>query len=144
MKKAISVLTFALLQLLLPGKAKAQTATATSKATAYTSKTDGKTTASHSVSAQNSDSGYSLKAEFEPGKTAEVKEALLSGLNRQYLTESSGKWHWKKEQNSETAYSFVLSEGKLKISIDKDLLSANDYQKLEKLSEKVAGIISGK
>ena len=75
---------------------------------------------------------------------AEIKEALLSGLNRQYLTESPGKWYWKKEQNSETAYSFVLSEGKLKISLDKDLLSANDYQKLEKLSEKAAGIISGK
>lgn len=142
MKKVMYVLTFTLLKMLYPNAAHAQTATAT--ATAYTSKTDGNVTASHSVSVQNSDSSYNMKAEFDPAKTAEIKKLLDTNLDKQYRLSSSGKWHWKKEENNETAYSFLLSEGRLKINIAKDLLSASTYKNLESISERAAAIISSK
>jgi hypothetical protein len=124
--------------------AKAQTSTSTATASTSTTKKDGKLTSHNSVSVSNSDQAYSLRAEFNVDDYSKIKSVLEKNLERNYRTESANTIKWSKEENAQTAYSFILTGNKLKINVDKDLVSDATFEKLKGLGTKLSAIISAK
>lgn len=130
--------------------AKAQTATATAgnmtaTATAQSSnakiKSQTKTTTS-SVSVSISDNSYSLHATYDSFKRAKLQKLLMENLEKNLLSTSNDKMIWKKENNSETAYIFTLTDEKLKVSIDRELVSNSTFEKLKALGEKISDLLN--
>lgn len=159
MKKLNFIAALVLMQIFTAGLY-AQTATATAisangtkaKATATTmakemkssTKTDGKQTSASSVAIQDSGLAYSMSAIFDVHKTKEIRQLLVNNVDRQYFSAGNGTAQWKKEENGNTAYSFVLSEGRLKINIDRELVAPSAYEKFRALGEKISVVISAK
>jgi hypothetical protein len=139
MTKVIYYLVFMLCSLV----AGAQTTTSTATATA-TTKQDGEVKSHSSVSINNTDTFYSLNADFDKNKTTQVKNLLADNLDKKYMISNGSTVKWIKEQDGETVYSFVLSNGKLRVSIDKELMSEAAFEKFRALGEKISKTISGK
>jgi hypothetical protein len=139
MTKVIYYLVFMLCSLV----AGAQTTTSTATATA-TTKQDGEVKSHSSVSINNTDTFYSLNADFDKNKTTQVKNLLADNLDKKHMISNGSTVKWIKEQDGETVYSFVLSNGKLRVSIDKELMSEAAFEKFKALGEKISKTISGK
>lgn len=124
----------------------AQTAEANSGNTTAVAKTSSKQTkttkSSVSVSISNSDDYYSLLANFDASKTKKLEKLLSDNLENSLLSTDSGNKTWKKDNDGQTAYSFVLREGKLKVNIDKELVSKETFEKLKALGEKISETLS--
>lgn len=124
----------------------AQTATASSgNTTAIAKVPPGQTkTTKSSVSISISDNNYSLQASFDKGKTKKLEKLLSDSMDNNLLTNDAGSKIWKKENKGETAYSVVLKEEKLKMSIDKELVSDETFERLKALGEKISETLSDK
>lgn len=119
----------------------AQTATATANgvtATATSGSITTTTSVSVSVSIQNSDDSYSLSAKFDSYKRKKLEKLLLENLEKQYFAQNGNTAIWKKTNNGDVAFSVILSDKKLKINIDKDLVSEGTFEKFKALGEKIS------
>lgn len=123
--------------------ANAQTATASANGTTAIAKSSTKSTKT-SVSISDSDSSYSLHASFDSWKKEKLQKLLAENLDKNLLTSTEKSMIWKKENNSETAYSFTLTNEKLKVSIDKDLVSKSTFEKFKKLGEEISDTLTEK
>ena len=123
--------------------ANAQTATASANGTTAIAKSSTKSTKT-SVSVSDSDSSYSLHASFDSWKKEKLQKLLAENLDKSLLTSTEKSMIWKKENDSETAYSFTLTNEKLKVSIDKDLVSKSTIEKLKKLGEEISETLTEK
>ncbi|MCV9930356.1 hypothetical protein OIU83_22040 [Flavobacterium sp. LS1R49] len=124
--------------------AQAQTAIATSGNTTTVVKTPSKQTKTTktTVSVSDSDNSYSLQASFDAWKTKKLEKLLSDNLDKSLFTTDAGTKIWKKDSKGETAYSFILKGEKLKISIDKELVSDETFEKLKALGEKISETLS--
>lgn len=120
--------------------ARVNTSTPTAKAH-YSSKSSSSKT---SVSISDSDDSYTLRAEFDSSKRAKLQKLLLEHLDKDFLSTKGSVMVWKKEQDDETAYIFALSEDKLKVSIDKELISRSSFEKFKTLGEKISDVLTEK
>lgn len=133
-----------LVMMVVSTMAQAQTAIATSgnaTAVAKASSSQTKTTKT-SISVSNSDDSYSLHAIFDNFRTKNIERLLFDNLDKNLFSSDKNAKIWKKENNGETAYSFVLKEGRLKVSIDKELVSKGTFEKLEALGERISEALS--
>ena len=126
--------------------AQAQTAIATSgnvtaTATVKNSKTQS-TKTSVSVSVSVSDSSYSLHAVYDSFKRPKLQKLLLENLDKNLLSTDDDKMIWKKENKNEMAYIFTLTDEKLKVSIDRELVSNSTFEKLKALGEKISELLN--
>ncbi|WP_428229588.1 hypothetical protein [Flavobacterium sp.] len=137
-----------LAMLIYSALAQAQTSDATSGNTTAVARASSKPTktkkSSVSVSISNSDNYYSLLASFDTSKTKKLEKLLSDNLDNNLLSTDAGTKIWKKDNNGENAYSFVLKEEKLKVSIDKELISNETFEKLKVLGEKISETLSEK
>lgn len=124
--------------------AQGQTAIATSgNVTAEVKVSTGQTkTTKTSISVSNSDDSYSLHATFDNFRTKNIEKLLSENLDKNLFSTDKNTKIWKKENNGQTAYSFVLKEGRLKVSIDKELISKSTFEKLETLGERISETLS--
>jgi hypothetical protein len=123
----------------------AQTATATANGVTATA-TSGKSsktkttssTVSTSVSIQNSDDTYSLTAKFDSFKKEKLQKLLSENLEKEHMSQKGETISWKKTDGNEVAYGVTLTNEKLKITVDKDLVSGKTAKKFEALGEKIS------
>lgn len=140
--KIILIITLLILSTLAQAQtaeAKAGNTTAVAKAPSTQTRT---TKSSSSVSISDSDNYYSLLASFDANKNKKVENLLSDNLDNSLLSNESGSKIWKKDSDGQTAYSFVLRDGKLKASIDKELVSKETFEKLKALGDKISETIS--
>lgn len=140
--KIILIITLLILSTLAQAQtaeAKAGNTTAVAKAPSTQTRT---TKSSSSVSISDSDNYYSLLASFDANKNKKVENLLSDNLDDSLLSHESGSKIWKKDSDGQTAYSFVLRDGKLKASIDKELVSKETFEKLKALGDKISETIS--
>lgn len=97
-----------------------------------------------SVSVSDSDSSYTLRAEFDSWKRAKLQKLLSDNLDKNFLIVRDDIMIWKKENSNETAYIFALSNERLKVSIDKELISKSAFEKLKALGEKISDLLTEK
>lgn len=124
----------------------AQTATATSgnmtaTATAKSSKSQTKTTKT-SVSISTSDSSYSLHAVFDSFKRAKLQKLLMDNLDKSILSSNDEKMIWRKENKGETAYIFTLTDEKLKMNLDRELVSPSTFEKFKDLGDEISALLN--
>lgn len=127
--------------------AKAQTVVTTTNGNTATAKahysSDSKSTKT-SVSVSDSDGSYTLRAEFDSWKRAKLQKLLSDNLDKNFLIVRDDIMIWKKENANETAYSFTLSDEKLKVNIDKELISKGTFEKFKALGEKISNLLTEK
>jgi hypothetical protein len=127
--------------------AKAQTAVATANGNTATAKahysSNSKSTKT-SVSVSDSDGSYTLRAEFDSWKRAKLQKLLSDNLDKNFLIVRDDIMIWKKENGNETAYTFALSNEKLKVNIDKELISKSTFEKFKALGEKISNLLTEK
>ena len=97
---------------------------------------------STSVSIHNSDSSYSLKANFDSDKNEKVKTILIDNLEAKYLISKGETLIWSKSDADETVYTVTFKKGSLKINVDKELNSGNAIKKFELLGDELRETIS--
>ena len=97
---------------------------------------------STSVSIHNSDSSYSLKANFDSDKNEKVKTILIDNLEAKYLISKGETLIWLKSDADETVYTVTFKKGSLKINVDKELNSVNAIKKFEILGDELRETIS--
>lgn len=140
--KIILIITLLILSTLAQAQtaeAKAGNTTAVAKAPSTQTRT---TKSSSSVSISDSDNYYSLLASFDANKNKKVENLLSDNLDNSLLSTESGSKIWKKDSDGQTAYSFVLRDGKLKANIDKELVSKETFEKLKALGNKISDTLS--
>ncbi|MGO4773718.1 hypothetical protein ACEN2I_18855 [Flavobacterium sp. W22_SRS_FK3] len=99
-------------------------------------------TSSSSVSIQNSDSSYSLKAHFDSDKNEKVKTILMDNLDTKYMKSVGKTLIWQKSDSDEIVYTVTFKNGTLKMAVDKDLVSGNAIKKFEMLGNELRETIS--
>ena len=138
---------FFLVVMALSFATQAQTATATSgnmtaTASAKVGTTNSKTTKT-SVSVSISDNSYSLHAIFDSFKRVKLQKLLQENLDKSLLSTNDEKMIWRKENKGDTAYSFTLTDEKLKVSLDRELVSSSTFEKMKELGEKISELLNG-
>lgn len=139
-----------LVVLAISSLAQAQTAVATSGNTTAiatvqnpNTKTKSQTKSTKtSVSVSISDNSYSLHATYDSFKRAKLQKLLMENLDRNLLSTDDDKMIWKKENKSETAYIFTLTDEKLKVSLDRELVSNSTFEKFKALGEKISDLLN--
>lgn len=97
---------------------------------------------STSISVQDSDYTYSIRASFDDHKTEKIRRLLMYSLDKEHLSTKGDSYVWKKVENGETAYNFLLSEGSLKATVNKELNSNSAVDKFVTLGEKISEVLS--
>lgn len=95
-------------------------------------------TTTTSVSVQISDDSYLLIAKFDSFRRKDVQKLLLENLEKEYLIQNGTTMIWRRSNNGDAAYSVTLSDEKLKITVDKELVSGGTVEKFKALGEKIS------
>ncbi len=66
----------------------------------------------------------------------------MENLEKDYLSSKGDTYTWKRLEDGEAAYSYVLSEGRLKGTVNKELNSNNAVDKFIILGEKISEVLS--
>lgn len=140
MIKIISLLVFMLCSFLI----NAQSKTTSSSSSSSKTKIDGVERQHSSVSVNDSDTFYSLRAKFTLDKKEEIIKLLSDNVDEEYKSVSGKTFKWIKEENGEVVFSFVVTDNQLKISIEKDLISNGTFNKFKKLGESLKTVISNR
>lgn len=137
-------LVFTILLIITAITVNAQTTTSSSYAKTSSVKKDGKQSSYRTVAINKSGNTYSLRGEFVPDDYAEIKALLIKNLDTGVMVSSGKTIKWVKEENMETAYSVVLTDSRIKINIDKEMVSNAVFENLSQLGDQLSTIISGK
>lgn len=140
MVKIIFVLVFMLCSFLM----NAQSKTTSSSSSSSITKIDGVERERSSISVNDSDTFYSLRAKFTSDKKEEILKLLSDSIDDEYRNVSGKTYKWIKEENGEVAFSFVVTDNQLKISIEKDLISNGTFNKFKNLGESLKTVISNR
>ncbi len=97
---------------------------------------------SSSISISSNNNTYKMSARFNKEKTEVVLDLLNFELGGKNLTTTKGLWESIK--NNDIAYRVKLSQGRLKISVDKEVVSPRTIVMFEELSEEIFDLISYK
>lgn len=66
----------------------------------------------------------------------------MENLEKDYLSSKGDTYTWKRLEDGEAAYSFVLSDGRLKGTVNKELNSNSAVDKFVALGEKISEALS--
>lgn len=97
---------------------------------------------STSISIQNSDYTYTIRATFDDYKTEKIRKLLMDNLEKDHFSSKGDSYVWKRMEDGETAYSFILAEGKLKGVVNKEMNSNSTVDRFVALGDKVSEALS--
>ena len=103
---------------------------------------DCQTYSSSSISISSDNDSYSMSARFNNEKTENVLDILNEQLGNKNRTAKRGTWESIK--NNQTAYKIKLTKGRLKIFVNKDLVTANTISLFENLGDKISEAVSSR
>ncbi|NER14933.1 hypothetical protein GWK08_15865 [Leptobacterium flavescens] len=104
---------------------------------------NGQSRSSTSISVSSDNDSYHLTARFDKHKTEKVKSFLMDELGTKNHSAKGSSHEWEKEENNELLYLIRLSNGRLKIFLDKELASESTIRLFEGMGEEVSELISG-
>ncbi len=96
-----------------------------------------------SVSVTKSDDEYKFRASFHKSKTNRVKAVLLDRLGKGNLSVNGSVYLWTDSKSSDEVFECKLTKGKLRMYMDKELVSNSFYKKIEALGTDLKHLISG-
>lgn len=95
-------------------------------------------------STSDSDDTYKVRAKFNEGKTAKIRNYLLEELGTKHMRKSGSKQYWRLEYDGATAYEVKVDEGSLRIFVDKEVASSNVLSKFKTIRNNIKQYVSGK
>ncbi len=95
-------------------------------------------------SISDSDDSYKVRSEFHESKTDKIRSYLLEELGDEYLNTMGNKYKWKRSYAGDTGYEVKLSNGALKIYLDKELLSNGMVKKFKTITRNIKDYTSGR
>ncbi|NAS31561.1 hypothetical protein GTQ40_11305 [Flavobacteriaceae bacterium R38] len=99
---------------------------------------------SSSTSINSDDDSYSMSSRFNKDKTEAVKALLYEELGNKNLSVKNSRHEWESIIDDDIAYIVRLTNGRLKIFVDKELVSTRTYEMFERLGDEVSEIVSSK
>lgn len=97
-----------------------------------------------SVTITQSDDVYKFRASFSDKKNDELKTVLIERLGNTYLINKGDKYEWKKRtDDGDESFECKLTDGKLKIFVDKNAEEDLFFVKVMEIGEELNQIISG-
>lgn len=108
----------------------------------YHNSNSSSTSSSTSISIQNSDYTYTIRATFDENKTEKIRKLLMDNLEKDHFSSKGDSYIWKRMEDGETAYSFILVEGKLKGVVNKEMNSNSTVDRFVALGDKVSEALS--
>lgn len=100
---------------------------------------DSNETHNSSVSISVSDDSYKFRASYHDSKNTGVKALLLNKLGEKYLTKRGDIYLWANEE----IFECKLSNGSLRIHVDREIASEAFLQKIKTLGNELKYFISG-
>ncbi|MDB4292919.1 hypothetical protein N9954_05875 [Maribacter sp.] len=95
-------------------------------------------------STSDSDDTYKVRAKFNARKTPKIKDYLIEELGKKNMTSSGSTLRWKATYGGDIGYQVKLDDGSLRIFVDKELSSAELFNKFKTITRNIKGYTSGK
>jgi len=118
------------------------TTTSSSSSYSFTYDTDEKDSNS-SISIKNNNDVYRFKASFNKSKTSSIKKMLLNHLGKKGLKITGKTYVWIKNNDGEEIFECKLTNGRLRVFVDKEYVSDKFYKEIEELGATLKDEISG-
>lgn len=100
---------------------------------------------SSSISIKNNNSSYKFRASFDDALTDKVRNIIIDKLSKLKLTTANvSKSHWGLVGDNEDVFDCKLSEGFLRMYVDKDKTSRKLQNTIKNLGEDLREAISGR
>jgi len=96
-----------------------------------------------SVSIKKTETTYKFTARFNKSRTNEVQDALLKSLGASNLEKKGSTYIWSTYKQGDEEFECKLTKGNLRMTVDKELASAQFYKKIEALGIELKDLISG-
>ncbi len=96
-----------------------------------------------SIYIKRNDNVYKFNAKFDKSKTNTVKDLLLNKLDKRELTIDGDTYLWKKMSEGEEVFRCKLTNGRLKIFVDKEYLSKKFSYMIDEFGTVLKDAISG-
>lgn len=96
-----------------------------------------------SVYIKRNDNVYKFNAKFDERKTNAIKDLLLSKLNKRELTIDGDTYLWKRMNDGEEVFRCKLTDGRLKIFVDKEYVSQKFNDMIDAFGVVLKDAISG-
>ena len=91
----------------------------------------------------NEDDQYKVKAKFDVSKTARIRTYLIEEFGKTELKTSGSKQIWKELYDGDTAYEIKLSEGRLRIFVDKERSSSQLVEQMKTVTKNIKTYTTG-
>ncbi|TSE05750.1 MULTISPECIES: hypothetical protein [Aquimarina] len=88
------------------------------------------------------DNSYRIKVRFMKDMTDEVKSYLIDQLGEENMIFRDETYLWKKEIENEEVYEVTLKNNRLRISVDKELISDKFLKKFKQMGKELKTITS--
>lgn len=108
-----------------------------------TSTNRGKRNSSSSISEKSTNTTYKFRASFDDELTIKVRSFLQKKLNELEITNSNKTSFWSNSKNNEEIFKCSLSEGYVRIYLDKEITPKGFQEKIQAIGNELTYIING-
>ncbi|KAB1153945.1 hypothetical protein F7018_15785 [Tenacibaculum aiptasiae] len=112
------------------------------QSTTYTNSSSNHDSGSSSISVKKTNSTFKFRASYRDKLTNNVSRYLQDNLDGMKFTNTNNLTFWKIEKNDEEAFKCKVSEGGVRIFVDRDLTSRKFQNKIEKIVENLKYIVN--
>ncbi|WP_272151381.1 hypothetical protein [Tenacibaculum aiptasiae] len=112
------------------------------QSTTYTNSSSNHSSGSSSISVKKTNSTFKFRASYKDKLTNNVSRYLQDNLDGMKFTNTNNSTFWKIEKNDEEAFKCKVSEGGIRIFVDRELTSKKFQNKIEKIVENLKYIVN--
>ncbi len=118
--------------------------TAEERSYSYNSSTNrSKRNSSSSISVKSTNTTYKFRASFNDEFTVDVRNFLQKKLSEMKFTNSNGTSFWSNLKNNEEVFKCRVSEGYVRIYVDKEMTSKDFQEKIQAIGNQLKYVING-
>ena len=110
--------------------------------TTYTNSSGDYGNSSSSISVKKTNLTYKFRASYNDDLTKNVSKYLQDNLEGMKFTSTNDATFWRIERNNEEAFKCKVSEGGIRISVDREITSEKFQNKIEKIVENLKYVVN--
>lgn len=112
------------------------------QSTTYTNSSNDYSSSSSSISVKKTNSTFKFRASYRDELTNNVSRYLQDNLKGMKCTNTNDSTFWMIEKNDDEAFKCKVSEGGIRIFVDRELTSKKFQNKIEKIVENLKYIVN--
>ena len=139
---AIFLTAFTLSAQTTPTPPQTPTTHSVTNSTTYTNSSNDYGNSSSSISVKKTNSTYKFRASYSDDLTKNVSRYLQDNLKGMKFTSTNNTSFWGIVKNNEEAFKCKVSEGGIRISVDREITSEKFQNKIEKIVENLKYVVN--